>query len=106
MAISFCFNKMPRKHERTSYLNEVMLEWSSGKREARISDLSLGGCFVDTIVTIRPGDDVVVRVSSKDGESLVLNGKVAYVMDGFGFGMSFIDLTDDAKNSLKQILDT
>jgi len=95
---------MPRKHERSQYLNEVSLEWSSGKREARISDLSLGGCFVDTIVTIRPGDDVVIRGKIGGEESLELKGKVAYVMDGFGFGMSFVDLSESAKASLKELL--
>ena len=95
---------MPRKHERSQYLNEVTLEWASGKREARISDLSLGGCFVDTIVLVRPGDEVTVKGKLGGGEELELKGKVAYVMDGFGFGMSFADLSDETKHSLDTIL--
>jgi len=97
---------MPRKHERSQYLNEVVLEWASGRREARISDLSLGGCFVDTIVTIRPGDEVVIKGTLGGAAELELKGKVAYVMDGFGFGMSFDDLSDEAFQSLRQILNT
>ncbi len=97
---------MPRKHERSQYLNEVLLEWASGKREARISDLSLGGCFVDTIVLVRPGDEVTVRGTLGGAEPLELKGKVAYVMDGFGFGMSFTDLSEEAQRSLSKILNS
>ena len=88
---------MPRQNERTPFLIEIMLESASGKREARISDISLGGCFVDTIMTVRPGEDVSLTGKLETGEPLELKGKVAYVMDGFGFGVSFTDLSDESK---------
>ena len=81
-----------------------MLESASGKREARISDLSVGGCFVDTIMTVRPGEVVSLSGTLDSGESFQLRGKVVYVMDGFGFGVSFVELSEDSKELVERIV--
>jgi hypothetical protein len=88
---------MPRKEERIPYLNEVTLSFASGKREARISDLSAGGCFVDTIATIPEGETVSLEMRNGDGRTAELTGTVAYVLPGFGIGIKFTNLSD--KNS-------
>ena len=95
---------MPRKEERISYLNEVVLEWSSGKREARITDLSSGGCYVDTIATIPEGEHISFELRTADGKFLALKGEVAYAMPGFGFGIKFVDLSDEATAALDRII--
>lgn len=95
---------MPRKHERKAIFTEIVLRSASGKREARISDLSMGGCFVDTIVNARVGEDVSLRITFDPGYVLDLTGKIAYVLEGTGFGVSFTDLTDAAIKSLRQQL--
>ena len=95
---------MPRKEERVSYITEVVLEWSSGKREARITDLSSGGCYVDTIATIPEGEPISFALQTSEGESSKLTGKVAYVMSGFGFGIEFTDLTDGTRELLDRLI--
>ena len=95
---------MPRKEERVAYLTEVVLQWSSGKREARITDLSSGGCYVDTIATIPEGESVSFTLSTSAGQSIDLIGKVAYVLPGFGFGIEFTDLSDEAKAALENLI--
>ena len=95
---------MPRKDDRFTYLKEVELEFSSGKRAARISDISAGGCYIDTIAQVPVGDPLKLQISASDGESMVFDGKVAYLLDGFGFGVEFTDLTDDRREFLKRIL--
>jgi Tfp pilus assembly protein PilZ len=95
---------MGRKHERSTFLTEITLESASGKREARISDVSEGGCFVDTIVTVRPGEEVVLTSTFDSGEHLSIKGRVVYVMDGFGFGIEFIDLSEDSKTAIDKII--
>jgi hypothetical protein len=92
---------MARKHERSTFLTEILLESASGRREARISDVSEGGCFVDTIMTVRTGEEV--SIISKSG-SFTVKGKVAYVMDGFGFGVEFIDLSEESQQAINKIL--
>ncbi|MEP7212552.1 MAG: PilZ domain-containing protein [Acidobacteriota bacterium] len=95
---------MPRKDERVAYINEVVLEWASGKREARITDLSSGGCYVDTIATIPEGESLSFSVQFADGESIALTGDVAYVMPGFGFGIKFTDLSAETKAVLDRLI--
>ena len=95
---------MARKHERSSFLTEIVIESASGKRQARISDVSEGGCFVDTIVNARPGEEILLTSSLDSGEQLVIRGRVAYVMDGFGFGVEFIDLSDESREAINKIV--
>lgn len=95
---------MPRKHERSSFLTEIEIESASGKREARISDVSEGGCFVDTIIIVRPGEEVTLTGKMDNGDELNVKGKVAYVLDGFGFGVEFVDLSDDSRSLINGIV--
>jgi hypothetical protein len=95
---------MPRQHERTSYLTEITLESASGKRQARISDVSIGGCFVDTLTNVRAGEEVSLTCELPGGEHLDIKGNVAYVMDGFGFGVKFTHLGNGSEEALKKIV--
>ena len=95
---------MPRKLDRFTYLQEVVLEFTSGRRTARISDISSGGCYIDTIVQVIVGDELTIHISAEDGSSMPFDGKVAYVLEGFGFGVEFLNLTDEHKEFLKSLL--
>lgn len=97
---------MPRKEDRYTYLTEVGLEFSSGKRSARISDISAGGCYIDTIAQVPVGESLTLHISAANGESMQFNGKVAYILEGFGFGIEFIDLTDEHREFLARLLAT
>ena len=95
---------MPREHERTSYLTEIILLSASGKRQARISDLSLGGCFVDTLTNVREGEEVSMTAVLENGDPFEVKGRVAYVMNGFGFGVSFTDFSDGSQETLQKLI--
>jgi hypothetical protein len=95
---------MPRKEDRYSYLKEVELEFSSGKRSVRISDISLGGCYIDTIAQVPAGEPLTLRISAEDGESMEFRGRVAYILERFGFGVEFTDLTDEHRAFLAKLL--
>jgi len=97
---------MPRQQERVQYLEEVELSFASGKRMARVSDISTGGCYIDSIATVPVGEPVSIDISHNGGERRQFSGKVAYVLDGFGFGVQFVDLTDDQTAFLKRIVDS
>jgi hypothetical protein len=85
---------MPRKQQRTSVSLEVILEFASGRRMSRLSDLSLGGCYVDSIVAAREGEKVSLSIKIGEGEWMGLNAEVAYVFAGGGFGLRFLDLSE------------
>lgn len=97
---------MPRKEDRFTFLKEIELEFASGKRSARISDISLGGCYVDTIAQIPVGDSLSLQLSASNGESMSIDGKVAYLLTGMGFGVEFVNLTAEQRDFLTRIVNS
>ena len=95
---------MPRENERISFLSEIVLECSSGRREVRISDLSVSGCYIDSIVNVPVGEAVSFNLNLPTGHSLLLNGEVVYTLPGMGFGIRFTNLSDDCKIVLENIV--
>ena len=95
---------MPREHERIPVSLETVVESSVGQREARISDLSMGGCYVDSILHAHVDETVVINIRMPDGEWMKFSGNVTYTFPGVGFGLRFADLTDDEKSLLSQII--
>jgi PilZ domain len=93
-----------RQHERQPFLCTAVLEFSSGNREARISDLSLGGCYVDSIAAVAEGEEIALMITRPSGESKRFTGTVAYVLPGLGFGIRFKDLTGAESGFLVQII--
>ena len=97
---------MPRQEDRTPHFEEIELEFASGKGLARISDISIGGCYVDSIVSVPVGETVSFVFKGAGTESLSFSCVVAYVLDGFGFGLKFTDLSPAAKRLLEQIVNS
>ena len=97
---------MPRKEDRYQFLREVELEFSSGKRIARISDISRGGCYIDSIAIVPVGESVSINIATPSGIAMRFNGKIAYILEGFGFGIEFTDLTDEKREFLNMILNS
>lgn len=94
---------MSRNHERVSVVTEIILESSAGRRPSRISDLSMGGCYIESIANFRKGEEIHFEVETPDGP-LRFSGNVAYVLDGLGFGMAFQNLGPKQLEFLKSVL--
>jgi hypothetical protein len=94
---------MPREHERVPFLIEAELECASGRQQARISDLSIGGCYIDSIALVKTGEAVSFDINAPDGP-LRFNGTVAYVLDGSGFGVKFDQLPDTQREFVEDRL--
>ncbi len=86
---------MARIHERTELVREIVLQSSAGKRASRISDMSMGGCYIESITSFRKGEKIVFDLANTAGDALRFSGNVAYVLEGFGFGLSFSNLTPE-----------
>lgn len=86
---------MPREKDRIQIPIGIIMESSSGKREARISDLSMSGCFIDSIANVREGEIIRFKLSLAQGDTENLSGEVAYILEGIGFGIKFTGLSDE-----------
>ena len=90
-----------REHSRHTLSLECTLSWSGAS--ARISDLSLGGCFVDCQAVPSVGETTEVTVAF-DGMPTRLRGRVVNVQRGFGFGLEFTDLDEPTLKRLRNFL--
>jgi len=78
----------------------------SGGYEARIEDISLGGCFVNARGQVQEGDGITVEIKLPSGEWLRLPGKVTACYPGIGFGVEFTNLTLAQELSLEQLVNS
>jgi hypothetical protein len=94
-----------RTDDRVTTNLSVRWEGLSGKHIARIEDVSLGGCFVNTVGgRVDLGEIVVFEVKLPSGEWLTLRGEVVSYQQGLGFGVVFSFLTDDEEQALREII--
>lgn len=76
----------------------------SRRHEARVDDVSLGGCFVNTYGKVELREHVDLEIQLPSGEWLPLRGQVASYHPGVGFGMSFTSLTEAEVAALKELM--
>lgn len=93
-----------REEERVTVSLEVFWEGGSGKHPARISDISLGGCYLDTIGPATPGEIIGLNIKLPDGEMLSLRGEVAFQLHNLGFSVCFTYMTDEEQYLLSQLI--
>lgn len=74
---------------------------SSGLRHCRITDLSAGGCFVDSFTSAEAGASLILTVSLRDRQ-YTLPAEVVYIDRVQGFGVRFLP-SDDAAALAKVI---
>lgn len=69
----------------------------------RISDLSISGAFVDSMITLPPGTRIRLKFSLP---SLVVNclGEVMHDMPQFGMGVRFLDLTPEQRVAIEEVV--
>jgi len=97
-------DKNRRSDERISTNLPARWDGLSGRNEARIEDLSLGGCFVNTRGRVDIGEVVGIEMKLPSGEWLQLRGEVASYMAGTGFGVLFTFLTEDEEEILRGLI--
>lgn len=76
----------------------------SRKHEARVDDVSLGGCFVNTFGHVEMNEPVQLQILMPSGEWLALRGTVASYQPGVGFGMSFTFLNSKEETGVKDLI--
>lgn len=77
---------------------------SPANQSVRISDLSKGGCYVDTIVGVTVGEAISLELLVPDGSWFGLQGVVAYHYPGLGFGIRFVNLNEKQRQQISLLL--
>jgi hypothetical protein len=76
----------------------------SGSHEARIEDISLGGCFIKTRGRVDIGEVIGVEIRLPSGEWLQLRGEVISYQPNIGFGLVFTFLTAEEEFALRPLI--
>jgi hypothetical protein len=95
-----------RSEERVPLPLEVAWESDSGKQHSsRISDISMSGCYVESLGQITVGEMVRFKIELALGKWLPLSGVVVYLHPQIGFGVSFTTMTDGVKSQLANLIE-
>jgi hypothetical protein len=98
--------KNKRSAERLSFLCECRIEYdgaTSGSITARISDLSDGGAFIDTMTWLPVGSRLNLRFRLLTTEVSV-GCEVRFFMPMIGMGVKFLNLSPEGLSLIQQVL--
>ncbi len=92
-----------RQHPRVTHLFVGQWHASSGAAHVRVGDLSVGGCFVQSLAMPKTGETTSVTVTV--GERIfTFSGRVIYLDPGIGFSMKFVGVPDADAQELTRLL--
>src|SRR5215510_400679 len=98
------------QERRSSQRKRILLEakWGSMSRthEARVDDISMGGCYVNTFGHVEHGEEINLEIQLPSGEWLPLQGRVASYQPGVGFGIAFSPLNNEERAVLEELIAT
>lgn len=94
-----------RSKPRLSMSLDAVWNGSGGNYTARVSNLSEGGCYLDTVGETRVGEIVCFRILLPDDNWLYLEGEVRHHHPGVGFGVQFVDLNSEQEALVKWLLE-
>ena len=93
------------QHNPVSVSLDVVWPGSSGKHDARMSEVSMDGCYIDSKVQGRAlGETVDFKVHLPSGPWVALTGKLINEDYPMGFGLQFKDLTEADRRLLAQVV--
>ena len=93
-----------RSKPRLSINLDAVWERTGDAPSARITNVSEGGCFLDTVGEVRQGEIVAFRILMPDDDWLYLEGEVRHHLAGIGFGVQFVDLNEEQEAKVKELI--
>ena len=94
--------KTPRKHKRFLYREDMLID---GTKSCTSTDISEGGVFVSAIQYFEQGDLIEVSIPLK-GEKITVKAEVKYCQPGIGLGIMFVDLNDEQKARIRELIES
>jgi hypothetical protein len=93
-----------RSEKRLEVCLDAVWDGNSGNHPARVTDLSEGGCYVDSLGDALIGEVLNIKLQLQNGEWLELSGEVAHHMPPMGFGVRFVNLDPEQFEKLRSLL--
>ncbi len=93
-----------RSSKRKRLLLEAKWDSMSNTHEARVDDVSVGGCFVNTLGRVELNEEVNLQIQLPSGAWLPLRGHVTSYQPGVGFGVAFTSLSEMETAALNELI--
>jgi len=93
-----------RKNKRVPILVEVQWEGTAGRYQARTTDVSERGCFVDSVGHALDGEHIKFKLRLPNGEWLDIEGDVTFTDPRIGFGVQFSEMSDEDQKKLQLLV--
>ncbi len=97
-------SKDRRQHPRVARLFVGQWHASSGAAHVRVADLSVGGCFVQSLSSPAMGETTSVTVTVGD-HTFTFSGRVVHIDRGIGFSMKFGPVPAAEADTLTRLLE-
>jgi CheY-like chemotaxis protein len=95
----------PAQHKPVIVSLDVVWQGSSAKHDARMSEISMEGCYLESQVQGRAlGDIVDFKVHLPSGPWVSLQGELIQYDYPIGFDLRFTNLTDEARSLLARVV--
>jgi len=75
-----------------------------GNVTARVTDLSEGGCYIDSLNQPNVGEFLNLKLQLPNGDWLELTGEVAHQTPPLGFGLRFVKLSAEQLKNLRLLI--
>jgi hypothetical protein len=92
--------KERRQHKRHPFREEIIID---GTKRCTCTDISDLGLYVSTIQSFEETGIIDVTIPVK-GKDLTVKARVQYHQPGIGMGIMFVDLTDEQKAIIKDVI--
>lgn len=93
-----------RTHKRIPFIKEVEV---IGVGMRRCSDLSIGGMYLDTVVSFPIGTllDLQFKLRDADEHPIQVQARVVYEHEGVGVGLSFVKLSPEDLDKIRKFIE-
>jgi|SRR5581483_4938670 len=93
-----------RINDRVECNIEARWQGLSGNSNAMITDLGLGGCFIESNTRASFADYVSLDINLDNEIWFSLRGEVIYSLPSVGFGLRFLNLTQAEQELVKEVI--
>ena len=93
-----------RRDKRWDVCLDAVWDSRSGNFTARATDLSEGGCYIDSLNQPNVGEVLNLKLQLPNGDWLELTGEVAHQTPPLGFGLRFVEVSEEQLKNLRSLI--
>ncbi len=93
-----------KQNEQVTVSLDVVWQGGAGKYDARMGEISMDGCFIDSMGQETLGETISFNVHLPSGIWVTLQGKVIYQEYPIGFEVRFTNLTGENRKLIAQVV--